>query len=226
MLQCFLSFLNACLLTSYYAPFVWKHIFRKVSQIDVLRYFCSSERELKGQFPISLLSILTQFCDFVSIQRAGWPTCRCLDWKWNHFTRSTALHFQCAAAAWASTLCRDFGLPSAWSVTTRETESTHTSSHLITLYIMDEWGAAATRGWTEPAGGQEGGGCGDSADSKTLLPKTSPGAWCCQFKHTFEELASRRLAPSFKCSPNHPIQPMRRKLQIEWYASDWEREGA
>ena len=93
MLQCFLSFLNACLLTSYYALFVWKHIFRKVSQIDVLRYFCSSERELKGQFPISLLSILTQFCDFVSIQRAGWPTCRCLDWKWNHFTRSIALHF-------------------------------------------------------------------------------------------------------------------------------------
>ena len=34
----------------------------------------------------------------------------------------------------------------------------------------------ATRGWTEPAEGQEGGGCSDLADFKTLLPKTSPGA--------------------------------------------------
>ena len=33
------------------------------------------------------------FVILFSIQRAGWPTCRCLDWKWNHFTRSTALHF-------------------------------------------------------------------------------------------------------------------------------------
>ena len=33
------------------------------------------------------------FVILFSIQRAGWPTCRCLDWKWNHFTRSIALHF-------------------------------------------------------------------------------------------------------------------------------------
>ena len=45
----------------------------------------------------------------------------------------------------------------------------------------------ATRGGTEPAEGQEGGGCSDLADFKTLLPTTSPGAWCCQFKHTFED---------------------------------------
>ena len=56
--------------------------------------------------------------------------------------------------------CRDIGLPSTWSITTRETDSTHISQlktpHLDKL-IESKWarGQGAARGWTESWQGAE-----------------------------------------------------------------------
>ena len=56
--------------------------------------------------------------------------------------------------------CRDIGLPPTWSITTRETDSTHISQlktpHLDKL-IESKWarGQGAARGWTESWQGAE-----------------------------------------------------------------------
>ena len=139
-----------------------------------------------------------------------------------------------AAAAWESTLCRDIGLPSAWSVTTRETESIHTSSHLITPHpahrgLMGE-GQVATRGWTESAGGRKEGVAVISADFKTLLPKHLPGLGVVSLNTPLRNQWAGGLLFHSNVHPPTPIQPMRRRFgdslnQESDMLLDWVREG-